>query len=403
MRILWVKVGGLWPLNAGGRLRSYHLLSELSQGHRVVVATTHGPGDDPEGLAAALPRCERVISVPYTPPRVGSIRLAAAVLWTSLSPFPLHFWRWRVPALRRLVTRIMTASDADLCVADFLQATPNIPFTGSVPTVLFAHNVEHVIWKRLREIETRTWRRAALELEWRKVRRWETRTCAQAELTVAVSEVDRNALAALTPGARVVDIPTGVDLAYFAPNGVPEAPAHLVFTGSMDWYPNEDAMLYFMDAILPFIRREIPTVSFTVVGRNPTARVRTAAAGAGVRLTGTVSDVRPYVAEAAVYVVPLRVGGGTRLKMFEALAMGKAVVSTTVGAEGLPVIPEQHFLKADTPSDFAHATVSLLRDPVRRKALGIAGRRLVKERYSWSQVAREFEARCEEVVARHAR
>jgi glycosyltransferase involved in cell wall biosynthesis len=209
-------------------------------------------------------------------------------------------------------------------------------------------------------------------------------------------------LAGLAPRARVREIPTGVDPVYFAPNGAVERPAHLVFTGSMDWYANEDAMLHFMEAILPPIRHEIPGVSFTIVGRHPSPRLRTAAAVAGVRVTGTVDDVRPYVGEAAVFVVPLRVGGGTRLKIFEALAMGKAVVSTAVGAEGLPLIPGQHFVAADEAADFAAATVSLLKDLPRRKSLGIAGRRLVEQRYSWPQVAREFESRCEEVVARHA-
>jgi len=398
-RILWVKVGGLWPLNTGGRLRSFHILSELTHRRRVIVATTHGPGDDPQGLAAALPRAERVISVPYAPPRPGSARFATAVLRSWLSPFPMHFWRWRVSELHGQVTRIMTAGSVDLCVVDFLHTTPNVHFAASIPTILFAHNVEHVIWKRLRKIETRAWRQAVLELEWRKVRRWEARACSQAGLTVAVSEVDRETLTALAPRARVCAIPTGVDTAYFNPNGVQEVPGGLVFTGAMDWYPNEDAMLYFMEAILPAIRREIPMASLTVVGRSPTSRLQTAAARASVRVTGAVEDVRPYVAEAAVYVVPLRVGGGTRLKIFEALAMGKGVVSTTVGAEGLPLVPGEHFLRADDPTEFARAVVALLRDSSRRRALGTAGRRLVEQRFSWSQVAREFEARCLDAVA----
>jgi glycosyltransferase involved in cell wall biosynthesis len=166
----------------------------------------------------------------------------------------------------------------------------------------------------------------------------------------------------------------------------------------MDWYPNEDAITHFIDAILPAIRREIPQVGLTVVGRNPTDRLRRAAAAADVRVTGTVDDVRPYVSKAAVYVVPLRIGGGTRLKIFEALAMGKPVVSTGVGAEGLPLEPGVHFLRADEPAEFARAVVSLLGDPGRRKTLAMAGRRLIEERFSWAQVAREFEARCLEVV-----
>ena len=149
-------------------------------------------------------------------------------------------------------------------------------------------------------------------------------------------------------------------------------PHRLVFTGSMDWYPNEDAVLHFIDAILPAIRREVPDVSLTVVGRNPTPRLRAAAKrGRTSRVTGTVDDVRPYVAEAAVCVVPLRVGGGTRLKIFEALAMGKAVVSTTDRRRGPAARrPASTICAADEPADFARAVVALLRDPARRRARG---------------------------------
>jgi glycosyltransferase involved in cell wall biosynthesis len=208
---------------------------------------------------------------------------------------------------------------------------------------------------------------------------------------------------ARAPHARVRAIPTGVDTCYFAPDTRAEAPARLVFTGSMDWYPNEDAMLHFMDAVLPRIRHDLPAASLAIVGRRPSARLREAAARVpNVEVTGTVDDVRPFMADAAVYVVPLRIGGGTRLKIFEALAMGKAVVSTAVGAEGLPLVPGEHFVQADDPESFARAVVSLVNDPHRRQTLGSGGRRLVEERYSWPQVAREFTATCEEVLG-HAR
>jgi glycosyltransferase involved in cell wall biosynthesis len=230
------------------------------------------------------------------------------------------------------------------------------------------------------------------------MRRFERRTCTAARLTLAVSEPDRALLEETAPGARVVAIPTGVDTGYFSPRPGPERPG-LVFTGSMDWYPNEDGILHFAENTLPLIRREVPGTEVTVVGRDPSARLRAAAARAGLRLTGTVADVRPYVAESAVYVVPLRVGGGTRLKIFEALAMAKPVVSTTVGAEGLPLVPGRHFIQADDPGAFAGAVVSLLRDPERRGALGREGRRLVEQHYAWPQVARRFEAACREVVS----
>jgi glycosyltransferase involved in cell wall biosynthesis len=401
LRILWVKIGGLWPPNTGGRLRSLHMIDELSRRHRVGLVTTHQPADDPAGLVSRLPACERIDSIPYALPKRGTLRFAVDVAGSWTSPYPADLWRWRIPAVRARIRQRMIEG-VDLCVADFLVAMPNLPASPGVPIVLFEHNVEHMIWKRLYEVEKRRWRRALLSLEWRKMRRYEAQACARAGLTVAVSEADRTLLAVGAPSADIRAIPTGVDTSYFRPNGAVEAPATLVFTGSMDWYPNEDAIMYFMDAILPEVRREVPGVSLAVVGRDPTDRLRVAGAAAGVRVTGTVADVRPYVAEASVYVVPLRVGGGTRLKIFEALAMGKAVVSTRVGAEGLPIVSNRHFLQADSPADFARAVISLLKDPGRRRALGLAGRRVVEERYSWIQVTREFERHCQELVSRHA-
>ena len=402
LRILWVKVGGLWPPNTGGRLRTLHMIAELSQRHRVSVITTRPPADESTGLRTRLPGCAGIDAVPYTLPKQGTARFALAVARSWASPYPADLWRWRIPAVRARI-RERLGEGVDLCVADFLVAMPNLPSRTTTPVVLFEHNVEYMIWKRLHEVEKRPGRRALLGLEWRKMRHYEARACARASLTVAVSEADRALLAANAPGADIRAVGTGVDTTYFHPNGAVEAPASLVFTGSMDWYPNEDAIMYFIAEILPGLRREVPGLSLAVVGRDPADRLRAACGAAGVQVTGTVADVRPHVAEAAVYVVPLRIGGGTRLKIFEALAMGKAVVSTRVGAEGLPIVPGEHFLQADSPADFTQAVVTLLKDPDRRHALGRAGRRLVEERYSWTQVTRQFEGHCEEVVARHAR
>jgi glycosyltransferase involved in cell wall biosynthesis len=346
-----------------------------------------------------LANCERVIPWRYAAPKHGSAGFAWALVNSWFSPLPVHIRKWRIPALRQEVARLLTAGQFDLCVADFLITTPNVPFDGRVPTIFFAHNVEHMIWKRLSQVEPRPWRRAPLELEWRKMRRYEAQACTRSHLTVAVSEADRSILAARASRARVCAIPTGVDTRYFTPNGSDERPGTLVFLGAMDWFPNEDGIIHFVDAVFPRVREAVPDATLTVVGKNPRPRVRRLAEVPGVRVTGTVDDVRPHVAPAAVFVVPLRVGGGTRLKIFEGLAMGKAVVSTTVGAEGLPLVPGTHFVQVDDPAQFAESVVALLRDPARRSALGHAGRRLVEERYSWSQVVQEFEARCEEMIA----
>jgi glycosyltransferase involved in cell wall biosynthesis len=400
MRILWVKMGGLWPSTTGGRVRSLRTISELARRHEVTVITTHGPGDDPEGLTARLADC-RVVSIPYLPPKRGSAAFPAAVARSWFSRYPVDLCKWQVPEVRRQVEELIQDGAVDLCVTDFLFAAVNVPTGGHVPTVLFEHNVEYIIWQRLCALETNPVKRALFEIEWRKLRASEAAACHRADLTIAVSEDDRERLEEIAPGIRAASIPTGVDTTYFSPNGFHEVPSRLVFSGSMDWHPNEDAVLHFVDAILPRIRAEVPDVSFTVVGRNPTARVRALAEQPGIFITGTVDDVRPSIAQGSVYVVPLRAGGGTRLKIFEALAMAKPVVSTTVGAEGLGLQPGRDYIAADDPGAFADGVVSLLRDPARRLALGDAGRTLVDTCYSWPTVARRFEELCEEVVIDH--
>jgi sugar transferase (PEP-CTERM/EpsH1 system associated) len=392
LKIVWVKVGGLWPVDRGGRRRSFEILKQLVAHHHVTVLTTHASDEEAAGLRRALAPAE-VVSVPARLAKRGSAGFVAALARSWMSELPVDLWRCRIPALAgEIATRLR---DADVCVADFLAAAPNVPTDGPCPVVLFEHNVEHQIWRRLAGVEHRPLRRALLEIEWRKMRRYERRTVARARRTVAVSETDRARLAAAAPGAAVHAIDTGVDTTYFRPGATPEEPASLAFVGAMDWYPNEEAVLHFTSRVLPLIHAEVPEVRLTVVGRNPGAAVR--ALAPGVRVTGTVDDVRPYLDAAAVVVVPLRIGGGTRLKIFEALAMAKAVVSTTVGAEGLPVASGEHLELADDPASFARAVIELLRRPERRRALGAAGRRLVEGRYSWAAIAHTFERELEEV------
>jgi len=403
LRILWVKVGGLWPLNTGGRLRTFHLIRELSAGNEVTVLTTHGPDEDPQELARQLPRCRAVRSVPFRPIKKDSARFLVTLLRSWLTRWPVDVCRNHVKALREAVERNLVDRDYDLVVSDFLVAAPNVPFDGDTPVLFFSHNVEYMIWRRLEENEQRWLHRRLLSVEWRKMRRYEHAVCRRAAYTVAVSEPDRDQLGAGADPARIGVISTGVDLDYFRP-GDPEKETDrsLVFCGSMDWQPNEDAMLYFMAEILPRLREAVSDLSVTVVGRNPSARLRAMADRADVRVTGTVPDVRPFVQEAAVYIVPLRIGGGTRLKIYEALAMGKAVVSTTIGAEGLPLREGEHILRADAPADFARQVQALLEEPARRRAMGEAGRALMENRYGWPRVAETFAEHCWKVVTRAA-
>ncbi|MBB3047834.1 glycosyltransferase involved in cell wall biosynthesis [Litorivivens lipolytica] len=403
LNILWLKVGGLWPLNTGGRLRSFYLLQALSRWHNVTVVTTHGPADDPEGLKAQLANCRKLHSIPYCPAKKNSARFLFALARSLLSTLPVDLYKNRIPAVKKIVSQLLDSDAYDICIADFLVAMPNLPQQLDIPLLFFEHNVEYMIWQRLEKVQSRVLTRVLLALEWRKMRRYELRCCRRAGMTLAVSKDDQALLSEGAPQGDIVSIATGVDVDYFQPDRtVVELPAEIVFTGSMDWHPNEDAMLYFIDAIWPRILREVPEAATTMVGRNPSRKLRDAADAVGIRLTGTVVDVRPYIAKAAVYVVPLRVGGGTRLKIYEALAMGKAVVSTTIGAEGLPLVDGNHIAIADDPETFAATTVNLIRNQAARESLALNGRELVVQQYSWERVGADFEGYIRELLAREA-
>jgi glycosyltransferase involved in cell wall biosynthesis len=281
-------------------------------------------------------------------------------------------------------------------ICDFLVPFVNMPDHLPCPSILFTHNVEAEIWRRHAETATGLPMKSLLRRQWQRMLRFERQALARFDLVLAVSDADGCTFQRLYPHALrapVHVVQTGVDTEYFrpVPARAPGRPAHLVFTGSMDWLPNEDGMQYFVRDILPLIRQQAPEVTLSIIGRSPTPAVRRLGLEAGIEVTGRVDDVRPHIAAGAIYVVPLRIGGGTRLKIFEAMSMGKAVVSTTIGAEGLPVTDGTDIVLADEPAAFADAVVRLVRDAAARQQLEAAARRLVVDRYDWSAVAQDFE------------
>ena len=318
---------------------------------------------------------------------------------------PYAIGKYRSAAYRQRLEDLLATGAFDLVVCDFLVPAANVPDRLPCPTVLFTHNVEAEIWRRHAAMARSPVRKALLTAQWRRMLRFEREAVRRFDLVIAVSETDRRTLVRLyrplKQPARVV--PTGVDAAYFAEVTRPVRPRHLVFTGSMDWLPNEDGMVHFVRDVLPLIRRHEPSATLSIVGRAPTPAVQRLGGEYGVEVTGGVDDVRPHMAAAAIYVVPLRIGGGTRLKIFEAMAMGKPVVSTSVGAEGLPVEPGTHLLLADSTDDFAAAVVGLFRDEAARTRIANAGRQLVTERYDWSSVSGHLEQALEAAAARGPR
>jgi sugar transferase (PEP-CTERM/EpsH1 system associated) len=394
MRILWLKSDLLLPLDKGGKLRTWHLMRHLARRHEITYLAFAEPDQRPAEVEGMREVAVRVETIPRSDAAKGSVRFYVDATLHVVDPLPYAVGKYRSRAFARRFRQLVSETPFDLIVCDFPFPAVNLPKRLPAPAVLFTHNVEAEIWRRHAETKKGRLQRLLYASQHRRMLRFEARTLRQFDGVLAVSDADRDTFARLYPGAirrPVQVVSTGVDTEFFAP--APSAPAGrgLVFTGSMDWLPNEDAMLYFCREILPAIRAQEPNVTLSIVGRSPTPAVQNLAAEPGIRVTGRVDDVRPYMREAAAYIVPLRIGGGTRLKIFEAMAMGKAVVSTTVGAEGLPVTSGEHVVLADRPAAFAQAVVGLLRDVDRRRALEAGARALVVERYDWSAVAAELE------------
>ncbi len=394
MRILWLKSDLLLPLDKGGKLRTWHLMRHLAKRHEITYLAFATPDVRREQIEGMAEVAQSVEVVPRSDPAKGTLRFYADVARHLVDPLPYAVGKYRSRAFATRVHALVSGGDFQLVVCDFLVPAVNLRRRLPCPAVIFTHNVEAEIWRRYAETTTNPVSRLLYRAQHRRMLRFEGRTLARFDGVLAVSDADRETFHQLYPRVardRIHVVPTGVDTDFFT--ATPSAPASrsLVFTGSMDWLPNEDAMQFFCRDVLPLIRAAEPQTTVKIVGRTPTPAVVRLGAEAGVTVTGRVDDVRPYIADAAVYIVPIRIGGGTRLKIFEAMAMGKAVVSTAIGAEGLPVQDGAHLVLAEEPRTFAAAVVRLMRDLDARRALERAAHRLVIEHYDWSAVAGELE------------
>ena len=400
MRVLWLKTELLHPLDKGGKIRTYHMLRGL-RGHADVTYLTLADGSASlDASSRAREYCDELLTVPLSLPDKGTPAYYGALLRNLTSRLPYAVARYRSSAMREAIAHAVLDRGIDLLVCDFLVPAVNVPVGLGVPAMLFQHNVEAAIWTRRAQVARSFALRAYLAEQSRRMQAFERQECRRFDHVIAVSEVDRDTFRDTYGVAQVSSIPTGVDVDFFHPSASGAgAPRELVFVGSMDWMPNVDAVAWFVTDILPLVRRHVPDASLSIVGRDPTRTVRELAARVpGVAVTGTVPDVRPYLERCAAVVVPLRIGGGTRLKIFEAMAMEKAVVSTHIGAEGLPIADGKELLLADDPRAFAGAVVSLLHDRAMARRLGEAAAMRVRRDFGWAAVTQQFAALCERVA-----
>ena len=390
MRILWVNSDFLHPTTRGGQIRTLETLKRLHQRHEIHYAALYRPYAR-GGLDRSVEYCTKAYPIAHQAPPQFTPRFYRQICESHFSKLPLAVLRYRSDALRRQVDHLAQSEKFDAIVCDFLFSSLNISDPGAA--ILFQHNVESIIWKRHAEHARTLVLKMYFQGQYERMLRYEERVCRAAKRIVAVSDGDARTMQSLYGVRGVAAVPTGVDVDYFAAR--PKAPwpaTDLVFLGSMDWRPNIDAIRWFATDILPLIRRRRPECSLTIVGRNPTAEIlRLAEVDPRIRVTGTVPDVRPYLRESAVSIVPLRIGGGTRLKIYEAMAAKVPVISTTIGAEGLDVRDGENIALADSPDAFADRCLALLGCAEARRKQSQTAWEMVSACYSWEAVARKFE------------
>ena len=399
MKVLWVKGGKLLPVDTGGKIRSYNILRRLAQekDYELTLLSYYGGRRDPDYEAALAQQFPQAQVVYTAAPDSDGVRGILDYLYRLPRLAPYSVSKFTHPAVRNLVRSHLSSRQFDVAICDFLAPSLNFPEKLPIPCVLFQHNVESSLWQRMATTESHPLRKMSYALEAARMSRYERRALARFHHVIAVSEHDRQQMLEMNAECEITVVPTGVDTQQFqvAPPST-ATPPRIVFTGSMDWEPNVDAMEYFCGQIWSRILAEFPDAIFQIVGRTPLARVQRLAC-ASVQVTGTVPSVTDYLRDATVVIVPLRIGGGTRLKIYEAMAMGKALVSTSIGAEGLAFENGRDLLLADDASSFADA-ILLLRDGQVRRKVEQAAVQLAAQ-FDWSVVVGQFAEVLERMTA----
>ena len=383
MRILFVALDVPYPADRGQRMRTWAILQALNaEGHEISLVSFCPPEDMGRDGSEMARVCAHVDLVPA--PVAGGARLRRQLgrLRGVLSAVPYGAWRLRSAVLQGHVRRRLREVRFDLVVWDDTYNLENLRDIAGVPVVLNNHDIVQIIWRRYLDVERQPFKRAYAANELRKLRRWEAAAYRRVNSIWAVSRHDAKLLEQMCPGIPVTVVPNAVDVHTYKVTTADDG-LGVLFIGGMDWFPNRDAVEFFAGAVLPELRARVPAARFSVVGRPPDDRLRRRMEASGVSFLGRVDDIRPAVGAAAVSVIPLRIGSGTRLKILEAAALGKAMVSTRLGAEGLTFADGSEIALADEPAALAAAVAHLLERPAARAAMGAAARRRVEEEYSF--------------------
>ncbi len=406
MRILFISHFIPHPPTGGASLRNYNIVKELSRKNTVHLVTftqrdRHPTRERIEKSREVLKDFCEEISIVDVPSDFSSLKWYSLLGFNLFSREPYSAWRFWAPQMAQAITDQISRHHFDIVHVDTIALAGYLKYLQGLPAVLNHHNVESTLLLRRAATEKNPATSAYINLQGRKLRRAEQRALGEFDGNISVSELDSQELQALNPAATIRVVPNGTDTDYFKPiDGVKED-ASLVFAGSMAWYPNGDAMILFGEKIWPLIKKEIPDITMNLIGsRAPAEVVKYGENDGHFKVLGFVDDVRPTIARAAVYVVPIRVGGGTRLKILDAMAMGKAIVSHPIGAEGLDVTDGKDIVIAEEPELFAKRVVELVRDERKRRSISHQARKTVVEKYSWSTIIPNMEEFYREISQR---
>ncbi|UCC80220.1 MAG: glycosyltransferase [Candidatus Zixiibacteriota bacterium] len=398
MKVLVLRGRLPYPLDYGASIRTYNLLKALADKHEITFLTYSDTPADEENSKYLREFCKEVILIPRGLKK-NKPNILLRLCRNIFEKYPYSVAISHSAAMTGAVKNILARESFDLVHADTLHVSSNLMGLKTPPRILNQHNVENVILRRIYEIQSNPVARAFWRSQWRRLYAFESLACRRFNRLIAVSDEDMDKLAKIAPGVPIDVVPNGVDIEYFTPNNVNVDKEGLVFTGALDWHANEDALIYFLNDIYPLILSRKPNLKLTIVGKNPSAKLKTLCGKfASVVLTGRVPDVRPYIFNSEVYIVPLRVGGGTRLKILEAMAAEIPLVSTEIGCEGIKVSHQKNILIADSPSDFSEQVLKILDDEKLGRALTAEAKKTVLEEYDWRIIAERLNLAWENCV-----
>ncbi len=383
-----------YPPNSGKRLRTLNLVTRLARRHRITYLA-HRNQDPIEAIEAETylrnHGIEVIVVDPLDLPKSG-LKFHGRLAANLCSPLPYSVQSHKSAALQRAVRRLSETGNVDLWHVEWTPYAENIRKIVRKPWVVMAHNIESQIWQRYHETESNPVKRSFIAHQLKKFRRFERAVFTQASRTIVVSESDADLALRWFSIKRPEVVSNGVDIEYFRPTRVEHNSDTVLFLGSLDWRPNQDAVRWLLDDIFPQLVSQRPGILLSIVGRNPPRWLSDAVhRRPGVKLHADVPDVRPYLAATSAMVVPLRIGGGTRLKILEAAAAGVPVVSTAVGAEGLSMLPGDHYLQADSTGTLAAALVRILQNPNSSYQMACSARHHAEMHYAWPAIADNLE------------